>query len=45
MNLGSRLMASSQSVTAPGNVRSLIRQAARLEYPRASSGARLIISV
>lgn len=45
MNLGSCLMASSQSVTAPGKVMSLIRAAARFVYPRGSSGARLIISL
>jgi hypothetical protein len=44
MKVRSRLIASSQSWTADGNSSSLIKQAARFEYPRGSSGARLIIS-
>lgn len=41
MKFLSRLIASSQSATAEGRVRSLIKQAARLEKPRGSAGGAL----
>jgi hypothetical protein len=44
-NLGSNLIASSASFKASGSAASLVYAAARLLYPRASLGSRLIASV